>query len=81
MITLFAEDFIQRFGTHYIKAGRFGGQLEIRKSMDEVQNRFVWTIRPSKILISRGHLHIHPLEFLYIKTGIKNKTNNALPKF
>ena len=34
MLTLFAEDFIQRFGTHYIKAGRFGGQLEIRKSMD-----------------------------------------------
>ena len=29
-----AEEFIQRFGTHYIKAARFGGQLEIRKSME-----------------------------------------------
>ncbi|XP_068718689.1 uncharacterized protein [Montipora capricornis] len=31
------QDFIQRFGTHYIKAGRFGGQLEIRKSMEASQ--------------------------------------------
>ena len=34
IFTIFTEDFIQRFGTHYIKAGRFGGQLKIRKSME-----------------------------------------------
>ena len=28
------ESFIQRFGTHYIKSGEFGGRLEIRKTMD-----------------------------------------------
>lgn len=28
------ENFIQRWGTHYIKSARFGGQLEIRKRMD-----------------------------------------------
>lgn len=29
-----AEDFIQRWGTHYIKSSKFGGQLQIRKFMD-----------------------------------------------
>lgn len=28
-----AEDFIQRWGTHYIKSSKFGGQLQIRKFM------------------------------------------------
>ena len=27
------ENFIQRWGTHYVKSSRFGGQLEIRKTM------------------------------------------------
>lgn len=27
-------DFIQRWGTHYIKSAKFGGQLQIRKFMD-----------------------------------------------
>ena len=29
-----AENFIQRWGTHYIKSSKFGGQLQIRKFMD-----------------------------------------------
>ena len=35
------ESFIQRWGTHYVKAAKFGGQLEIRKTMDakEVQSK------------------------------------------
>ena len=28
------ENFIQRWGTHFIKSARFGGQLELRKRMD-----------------------------------------------
>lgn len=28
------ENFIQRWGTHYIKSSKFGGQLQIRKFMD-----------------------------------------------
>ena len=28
------ENFIQRFGTHYIKSAEFGGRLELRKTMD-----------------------------------------------
>ena len=31
------ENFIQRWGTHYIKSAKFGGQLEIRKTMDASQ--------------------------------------------
>ncbi|XP_068693345.1 uncharacterized protein [Montipora foliosa] len=29
------QDFVQRWGTHYIKSSKFGGQLEIRKTMDK----------------------------------------------
>jgi len=29
------QDFVQRWGTHYIKSAKFGGQLEIRKTMDK----------------------------------------------
>lgn len=32
---MFTEDFVQRWGTHYIKSAKFGGQLEIRKTMDK----------------------------------------------
>ena len=32
--TFSTENFIQRWGTHYIKSAKFGGQLEIRKTMD-----------------------------------------------
>ena len=28
------ENFIQRWGTHYIKSAKFGGQLQIRKTME-----------------------------------------------
>ena len=31
------ENFIQRWGTHYIKSAKFGGELEIRKTMDAKQ--------------------------------------------
>lgn len=36
-----AENFIQRWGTHYIKSSKFGGQLQIRKFMDasDVSNK------------------------------------------
>ena len=36
-----SEDFIQRWGTHYIKSSKFGGQLQIRKFMDgsDVQSK------------------------------------------
>ena len=34
-IVIFTEDFIERWGTHYIKSAKFGGQLEIRKTMDK----------------------------------------------
>ena len=34
VFNLFTEDFVQRLGTHYIKSAKFGGQLEIRKTMD-----------------------------------------------
>ena len=30
----FLENYIQRWGTHFIKSAKFGGQLEIRKTMD-----------------------------------------------
>lgn len=35
------EEFIQRWGTHYIKSSKFGGQLQIRKFMDatDVSNK------------------------------------------
>ncbi len=35
IILIFTEDFIERWGTHYIKSAKFGGQLEIRKTMDK----------------------------------------------
>ena len=31
------ENFIQRWGTHYIKSAKFGGQLQIRKTKQGVQ--------------------------------------------
>ena len=31
------ENFIQRWGTHYIKSAKLGGQLEIHKTMDASQ--------------------------------------------
>ena len=31
------ENFIQRWGTHLIKSAKFGGELEIRKTMDAAQ--------------------------------------------
>ena len=31
------ENFIQRWGTHFIKSAKFGGELEIRKTMDAKQ--------------------------------------------
>ena len=31
------ENFIQRWGTHYIKSAKFGGQLQIRKTMEASQ--------------------------------------------
>ncbi|XP_078357304.1 uncharacterized protein LOC144642194 [Oculina patagonica] len=31
------QNFIQRWGTHFIKSGKFGGELEIRKTMDAAQ--------------------------------------------
>lgn len=31
------ENFIQRWGTHFIKSAKFGGELEIRKTMDATQ--------------------------------------------
>ena len=38
---MLTENFIQRWGTHYIKSSKFGGQLEIRKFMDasDVSNK------------------------------------------
>ena len=33
MMLFFLENFIQRWGTHFIKSAKFGGQLEIRKTM------------------------------------------------
>ena len=40
-ILFFLENFIQRWGTHYVKSAKFGGQLEIRKTMDasDVQSK------------------------------------------
>ncbi|XP_078358434.1 uncharacterized protein LOC144643147 isoform X2 [Oculina patagonica] len=29
------QEFVERWGTHYIKSAKFGGQLEIRKTMDK----------------------------------------------
>lgn len=34
---LFSENFILRWGTHYITSGKFGGRLQIRKTMDASQ--------------------------------------------
>lgn len=34
---LFSENFILRWGTHYIKSGKFGGRLQIFKTMDASQ--------------------------------------------
>ena len=34
---IFAENFILRWGTHYIKSGKFGGRLQIFKTMDASQ--------------------------------------------
>ena len=34
VILLSLENLIQRWGTHYVKSAKFGGQLEIRKTMD-----------------------------------------------
>ena len=31
------ENFIQRWGTHYIKSAKFGGQLQIRKTIEASQ--------------------------------------------
>ncbi|KAL9983630.1 hypothetical protein ACROYT_G005829 [Oculina patagonica] len=31
------QNFIQRWGTHFIKSAKFGGELEIRKTMDAAQ--------------------------------------------
>ena len=33
----FSEDFVLRWGTHYIKSGKFGGQLQIFKTMEADQ--------------------------------------------
>ena len=33
-LLIFLENYIQRWGTHFIKSSKFGGQLEIRKTMD-----------------------------------------------
>ena len=34
LIMYFLENYVQRWGTHFIKSAKFGGQLEIRKTMD-----------------------------------------------
>ena len=41
MLYISSENFLQRWGTHYVKSAKFGGRLEIRKTMDasDVQSK------------------------------------------
>ena len=41
MLYFSLENFLQRWGTHYVKSAKFGGKLEIRKTMDasDVQSK------------------------------------------
>ena len=52
------ENFIQRWGTHFIKSAKFGGELEIRKTMDAKQagtkSQFSSSFALGKLFASRN---------------------------
>ena len=62
------ENFIQRWGTHYIKSAKFGGQLQIRKTIEASQVASKYEFSEKMEMEFR---------FLFASTGAKSSTEGG----